>query len=109
MLFWDTSARMRIELVLVGLGLLLHGWQVVVPLMSYDTLARDVGGEEDRALTEEMLHDLRVPVYDPRVIFARRCEESARLLEAWQEEKGGGGYDGLAFLRSMAQRHGLVP
>lgn len=108
MLFWDTSAKMRAELVMVGLNLLKHGWQVAVPLMDYDTLARDVGDEEDRARTEEMLHDLRVPVYDTHVIFARRCEDTINLLEIWQEEKGGGGHDGLAFLRSLHRVKPLV-
>ena len=108
MLFWDTSAKMRPELIMVGFGLLMHGWQVVVPLMDYDTLARDVGDEEDRALTEEMLHDLRVPVYDTRLIFARKCEASQELLEIWKEEGTDGGHDELAFLRALHRVKPLV-
>lgn len=106
MLFWDATAKMRPELILVGFGLLQHGWQVVVPLVDYDTLARDVGSAEDRRRTEEMIHDLRVPVYDPRVVFARRCEATRELMAAWKKEKAG--HDGLAFLRALHRVKPLV-
>lgn len=104
MMFLDTSARIKPEMIMVGLGLLQAGWQIVVPLEDYDVLARDVGSEEDRARTEEMIHDLRVPVYDPRLIFARRCEAAKDLLATWEEEGG----DELAFLRALHRVKPLV-
>jgi hypothetical protein len=104
-LLWDADAGLRTELVPIGLGLL-RTWHVAVPLLDYDTLARDIGGEDDRRLTEEAVRDLRVPVYDVRVIFARKCRTVDALLAAWGEEKERGVDERLAFLRAL---HRVVP
>jgi len=104
-LLWDVAADLRTELIPIGLGLL-RTWHVAVPLLDYDTLARDIGGRDDRFLTEEMLHDLRVQVYDTRVIFARKCRDTDALFAAWGKEKARGVDERLAFLRAL---HRVVP
>jgi len=108
MLFWDASAKVKPELVLVGFGLLLKGWHVVAPLMDYDTLARDIGCEEDRWHTQQLLFDLRIPVYDSRLIFARRCPTSIELLSTWDKEKTVSADENLAFLRALQRVKPLV-
>jgi len=76
---------------------------VAVPLWDYDTLARDVGSEEERAYTESVIHDLRVPLRDTRLVFVRRCSDTRKLVETWHAERARvpGGEDKLAFLRAL--------
>lgn len=86
-LLWDTNAPLRLDLIGVGLGFL-GPWQVAAPVASYSKLAVDYArnaAEADAA--RAVLRDLRVPVYDPRVVFVRRCAETAALLEAWAASK----------------------
>jgi hypothetical protein len=86
-LLWDASAPLRRELVPAGLALL-ERWELALVVPDYDALARDAGGEEDRALTGALVHDLRVPLYEPGVVFARRCRAALEFLEAWRAEPG---------------------
>jgi hypothetical protein len=94
-LVWDMGARLRQDLILVGFGLL-QKWQLAVPLLSYDTLAENVGTEPERVETKAIIHDLRVPLYDTRVIFARQCQEARKLFEVWDGTQ-------LGFLRALYQ------
>lgn len=103
-LLWDTTVALLPELALVGFGLLSKGWQLAVPLVDYELLAEAIGSEDERAKTEAIIHDLRVPVYETGVIFARRCPQTRRLLETWQAEGGGK----LAFLRALHQVRPVV-
>ena len=104
-LLWDAGAELRTELIPIGLGLL-RTWHVAVPLLDYDTLARDIGDGDDRRLTQETIRDLRVPVYDTRIIFARKCRGTDALFAAWGEEREWGVDERLAFLRAL---HRVVP
>lgn len=99
-LLWDLSANLRQDLILTGFGLLAK-WQLAMPLLNYDILAQNIGTAEEQAETKAVIRDLRVPVYDCRVIFVRQCSETRRLLELWQ-----GGE--LAFLRALYQARPIV-
>lgn len=80
-----------------GIGVL-DIWQLAAPLMDYSILAQSVGDDEDRRKTCEVIHDLRVPVYDIRCLYVRRCDDTERLLSAWESESGD---RALAFLRAL--------
>jgi len=108
MLFWDASAKVKQELIMVGLGLLLKGWHVAAPLRDYDILARDIGSDEDRWHTQQLLYDLRIPVYDSRLIFARRSPTTIELLKSWSKEKEISGNEDLAFLRALQRVKPLI-
>jgi len=99
-LMWDKSLRLRGELLPVGFKLL-DRWQVACPLWSYDQLAAHTGGQEDRARTEAVVRDLRVPLYNTKMIFLRRSADTMRLADLWEEEKRRGGDEKLAFLRAL--------
>lgn len=91
---------------LLGVGFtLLDTWEVAAPILSYTRLARDVGDEEDREQTRRTVRDLRVPVYDTRLLFLRRCYATRRLMDAWREEQGD---RSLAFLRALYQVKPLI-
>jgi hypothetical protein len=100
-LLWDTSANLRQDLILTGFGLLTK-WQLAVPLLNYDTLASDVGMADEQAETKAVVHDLRVPIYNHRVLFVRQCQETRRLFELWQNGSE------LGFLQALYQARPIV-
>lgn len=106
-LYWDPAASLRPELVSTGFHLL-ETWEVAAPLYAYETLARDLGDQADRERTAAVIHDLRVPVYDPRVLYLNQCPAARRLLEAWAEESRPGGDRQLAFLRALYRVKPLI-
>lgn len=95
-LLWS-GINFRGDLLVTGFSLL-DVWEVAAPIFSYETLACDVGDEQDRELTTSVVRDLRVPLYDVRFLFLRRCHATRRLLTIWQEETGD---RSLAFLRAV--------
>lgn len=99
-LIWDTSIAVRMELIPFGLSLL-DRWQVAVPLWSYDQLAVHVGSEADRAMTLSVIHDLRIPMYDDRVIFAKSCPEVGEVIKRWRVDVAAGCETKHAFLRAV--------
>lgn len=106
-LFWDSAANLRPELITSGFGFL-DTWEIAVPLGSYEILARDIGKEADRARTEKVIHDLRVPWYDCRVMFLKQCRAVRELMEAWQEEREKIADERLAFLTGLYKTRPLI-
>lgn len=98
-LVWDNRLLFKKELIPVGFTLL-DRWEIALPIPDYNILARDIGTEEDRQHTAEIIHDLRVPVYDTRLMFIRRNDDTKKLLDLWLTERQGGD-DRLAFLRAL--------
>ena len=92
--------QFRADLIAEGFSLL-DSWEVAAPLHDYAKLARDFGGEEELALTEEVIRDLRVPVYDVRLMFVRRCRATRELMRVWEEEREKGDSLDLSFLRAL--------
>jgi hypothetical protein len=100
-LFWDTSALLRRDLIPIGFDRLDHGWQLAVPLYSYQRLATEFGSSADRAATQQITGDLRVLCYDYRVIFARRCSDVEKFFTHYLTELTRGREPHLAFLRAL--------
>lgn len=91
--------------VLVGLQLL-DVWQMAAPVYSYDELAWMMGSEEDRAKTKAIVHDLRIPVYNPHLLFVRRDAETERLFALWRDDHEGDAR--LALMRAVYQVKPMV-
>lgn len=106
-LFWETSFALRPELVPVGFGLL-GTWEVAAPIVSYDTLAVHVGTPDARERTQAIIRDLRVPLYDGRLLFVKRCRAGEDLLAAWAEEQTTGDDVRLCLLRAIYQTRPLI-
>lgn len=98
-LYWDTRANFRPEFVGAGFSML-DRWEIAVPLAAYDRLADSIGSEEERSRTVDIIRDLRVPYYDTRLLFLRRCQRVEKLLSLWRDETGD---SRLAFLRVLYQ------
>jgi len=102
-LFLQGATPVQPALIPVGFDLL-RTWEVAVPLVDYRMLAQDEGDEKDRAYTATVIRDLRVPMYDVRLIFMRRCEASDALLEQYLAE----GLGRLGFLRALYRVKPLI-
>lgn len=100
-LLWDTTAKLRADLVSVGFDRLAHGWQIAIPLASYRTLARDIGDDAGREVTEGVIHDLRVPFFDVRAMFIRKCATTEKLMETYTAELLVNTEPRLAFMRAL--------
>jgi len=100
-LLWNTAANLDTSHILTGFKLL-EKWQLAVPLFDYDVLAERIGTTQEQAETKAIIHDLRVPVYDSRVLFVRQCEETRKLFEMWQEGSQ------LKFLQALYQTRPVV-
>lgn len=92
--------KLRIELLPIGFKWL-KSFQVILPLLDYTTLAIHLGNSDDQLKAKEILKELRVPVYDTRLMFVRRCDETKELLSRWKAHKGNFTDDKLAFLCAL--------
>jgi len=103
-MLWRPELALKQHMVPVGFSLL-DKWQIAVPLCDYDTLALHVGDGDDQARMLELVSDLRMPVYDVRLMFVRRCPDTRALFELWRQEPG---ERRLAFMRALFQVKPLV-
>lgn len=103
--FWSTDAPVHSAMFAIGFGLISR-FEIAVPLWDYRHLAQDEQVEDDeREYTQKVIRDLRVPMYDIRLMFVRRCENTRRLFDAWEAEHS---YTRLGFLRALYQVKPLV-
>jgi hypothetical protein len=99
---WNPAVPLRPELIGAGFAFL-ETWEMAAPLYSYDELAIHMGTDDDRAVTKDVIHDLRVPVVDTRLLFVRTCENTTRLFTLWSSERERGSDIRLAFMRAWYQ------
>lgn len=100
-------APVRPELFPVGFSLL-KTWEIAVPLASYEKLACHVGEGWEQKRTKEIVHDLRVPLYDARLMFVRDCEGARRLMRAWEDERINSENESHSLLRAIYRVKPLV-
>lgn len=84
--YWQTSLPLRVDLLPVGFQFL-DTWEVAIPLASYRSLVEMTQFIDDVRYVESVIHDERVPTYDPRLLFMRDCENARALLDVWREER----------------------
>lgn len=100
-LFLSGEIAVRWELVSAGFHFLSH-WDAAAPLLRYKAMANQVGSKDEQKTTLALVHDLRLLLYDTRLIFVRKSEAGLALVASWRAECGNGGEnENLAFLRAM--------
>ena len=104
------AAGMQIPWHLVEYGLhFIERWDAAAPLWRYGILAKDVGSEGERKATEQIVRDLRVPLYACELLFVKGSEAGRQLVATWEEERarsfgvpqGKSSEPRLAFLRAL--------
>lgn len=106
-MLWDAGLILRPELISAGFNLL-DKWDIVCPLWSYTELAVHLGTEEERKRTEAVVRDLRVPVYDIRLMFVKANETTRGLFQLWLKEMSNSNEPRLAFMRAFYQTKPLM-
>lgn len=84
-LIYKSGAPLRTELLQVGFNLLTK-WDAIAPILSYRQTAANIGDPLERGATEQAIGDLRVPVYDTRLIYVRNNEAGQELIARWHQE-----------------------
>lgn len=107
MVIWDTSLSLRRELLPIGL-MLLDRWEVAAPLCDYDLLASSAGSEYDREMAQKFIRDLRVPLYDPRLVFIRDKPAAKRVVKYWNGYVGDGVDQKIALLMAVYRAKPLI-
>jgi len=92
----DSALPLRASLIPVGISML-ETWEIAVPLMDYKIMAINLGTDTEREQTKSVIRDLRVPVYDTRLMFVKRTQDTERLIDNWRNA----GKSPLAFLREL--------
>ena len=64
-------------------------------------MASDVGEPWEREQLQDIIHDLRVPLYNPDVIFVRRSDDTRAIVDDWREYASAGWCDELALLCAL--------
>jgi len=105
-LIWNPALPLRPHLIAIGF-LLLDTWEIACPMLEYHRLATTVGSLEEREATKGVIGDLRVPLYDPRLVFVKRTETTEDFVSVWLDESQGG-EPHLALLRAIYRTKPLI-
>lgn len=80
----------------------LDHWEVIVPFRPYHELAEDfVKGKSKKSVKQLNIGDLRVPVFDPKLIFMRTTPRAKRLWHTYNAMKQQGWDYRIAFLAAV--------
>jgi hypothetical protein len=101
---WTPGAHLTTTGAAFGLTRITAGgadiaWEMSVALQSDTRLAGDVGSQQERDKTLALLGDLRLPLYDTGVLWARKTPTTEEVIQLWQEELDAGADPTHAFLR----------
>lgn len=101
-MIWKPSAKVTPQQVLIGFSQITSefSWEMVARLAG-SQMARDVGSEAERAKTEALIGDLRIPVYDTRVLWVRKTKATEGLIRRWTASIRAGEDEAHAFLRAL--------
>ena len=99
-MIWNTGLQIRSEMIATGFSFL-DTWEIAVPLWNYQQLAITAGDKDERDLTEKIIRDLRVPVYDTRLMFVKRSQTTTELFDLWRKDVRDGRDERLSFLRAI--------
>jgi len=79
---------------------LLERWDALCPLGKPGLLLADVGTATEQKYTEAVVRDLRLPVYEPGLLFVRSSEEGQALVDHYRDERGDVADRQLSFARA---------
>lgn len=106
-LIWHPSKHISSNLINLGFYRVLEdaesevGWEMAAGLVSLDLLASQVGSDAEKAKTEALIGDLRLPVYESGLIWVRQCEKTELFMKLWNEELKAKADPQHSFLRAL--------
>lgn len=105
-MLWHPAVSVTPQLVLIGFSQIAStsagqlSWEMVARLKGTE-LARDVGSIEEQASTKAIVGDLRIPVYDTKVLWVRKTPKTSKLIHQWASAIKAGEDEAHAFLRAL--------
>ena len=105
-MIWNASVPVTPQQVLTGFSQITQGqagglaWEMVARLGG-SKLARDLGTDAEKAKTEALIGDLRVPLYDTSVLWIRRTKNTEKFVRQWTMALKAGEDTAHAFLRVL--------
>lgn len=86
----------------------LDRWDMIAPFRPYRELAADlVKGKTEKEIATLQIGDLRVPVFDPRLVFIKSTPETRKLWEIYEKHKNS--WDPrIAFLAAVWETKPLI-
>jgi hypothetical protein len=94
------SSDIMPEMLPVGLDLLAR-WECAAPIVSYELTAQQIGTAADCRRLQSAIIDLRVPVYNTKLLIMRRCAVTQELLTRWRALCLEYDHDDLAFSQAL--------
>ena len=76
-------------------------WEMAASLVSTSMLAETIGSPDEQRKTLQVIGDLRLPVYESRLVWVRRTDATLKLVAAWAAEVEAGGDEYHSFLRAL--------
>lgn len=113
-LIWDPLAPIGHFQVLLGFSRIqktreeYDSWEIAAMLASSTTLARDIGSTQERRRTQEVVGDLRLPVYSTKAIWVRKTPSAQQTIERWASALAEGQHPQHAFLRALYAEQPLI-
>lgn len=95
----EAGTRVPFDLLLAAWRFL-DKWDAAVPLWRSGITATDAGEPAERARTQAVAMDLRVPLHTVELLFARAGSAGEELVAEWVNQMDGGDKR-LAFLRAL--------
>jgi len=113
-LIWQPGAKVDPKMARYGFLRVLErpnsavSWEVAASLVSLNLLANSVGNVGDQEKTLKLVGDLRLPVYESRLVWMRRCPAALKVVDAWVKELDAGAGEFHAFLRALYTNQALL-
>lgn len=106
-LLWTPGVQINAPAVLAGFGRLMGDedgvqWDMLVCLADNELTLADVGDEEEQTITKGKTGTLRLPVYQPGVLWVRTEAEGVKaVISALRADLTAGVQSGHAFVRAL--------
>lgn len=112
-LIWKPTKLVSVKLVQYGFVTILSdrkpiAWDLAASLVSDSQLAKDIGSSDEKEKTNRVIGDLRIPVYDTRFVWARKCSASEAVIAEWASELANGADEQHAFLRALYSKRAAL-
>lgn len=105
---WRPGVRISERMLNKGYLTIMSDWEMAACLVNTNQLARDFGSAEEKRKTERVIGDLRLPVYDTRVIWARKCPAAQAVIAEWARELEEGADEYHSFLRALYTKRAML-
>lgn len=105
-LLWDPALELTSSQASLGFSRIAKdgdytGWEMAAMLKGNRMLVSQYGSDDDRKQTQEIVGDLRLPVYETGALWVKRTNNTAQIVQLWKNAISDGADEVHAFLRTV--------